>query len=78
MNDDEMPDYMRRDMEREIYREIDREDAEEFNGPSADNGYRCFNCIDLVYMTDLGDGMFRCPVCGDEYDETYEDSEADR
>lgn len=35
---------------------------------------RCFNCIDEVYMTDLGDGLYRCPVCGDEHDTRYPQS----
>ena len=31
--------------------------------------FKCFNCIDTVYMDDLGDGDWKCPVCGDEYNE---------
>lgn len=29
----------------------------------------CLNCIDPIYMDDLGDGDWKCPVCGDEYNE---------
>lgn len=34
---------------------------------------RCFNCLDEVDMEHLGDGFYRCPVCGDERDTKYEE-----
>lgn len=36
-----------------------------------DDNPRCQNCIDPVYMDDLGEGFYRCPVCGDEMDTRY-------
>lgn len=30
---------------------------------------KCFNCIDTVYMEDMGGGDWKCPVCGDEYNQ---------
>lgn len=35
---------------------------------------QCQNCIDTVYMDDLGGGFYRCPVCGDERDTRYPQS----
>ncbi len=42
------------------------------DGPVGDeSSILCMNCIDDVYMVEQGDGLYRCPVCGDEYDPTY-------
>lgn len=30
---------------------------------------KCLNCIDTVYMEDMGDGDWKCPVCGDEWNQ---------
>lgn len=38
---------------------------------------RCYNCLDVIYMTDLGDGLYRCPICGDERDLNSENGRYD-
>lgn len=36
---------------------------------------RCFNCVDGVYMVQVSDHLYRCPVCGDEYDPIVEEDD---
>lgn len=40
-----------------------------------DNNPECQNCTDTVYMDDLGDGFYRCPICGEEWDTRFSTSD---